>query len=231
MPHEGCLHRELKLGLDNLLMIHNHPPEPASSAILPNVFPMQYPLTLRFKIATVAPQISVTDAEGDSICYVKQKLFKLKERVEVFTDSTQSEKLAEIHADKVIDWSATYTISDPAGNTLGAVQRSGTRSLWRAHYEIKKDGITAYKLREGNPWTKFFDGLFGGIPIIGMFSGYLFHPTYEVRDSRGELCYRVRKRPAFLEGVFTIGDVEPSPDDVLVLLSILMMTLLERQRG
>jgi len=192
---------------------------------------MQYPLTLRFKIAAVAPQITVTDADGSSICYVKQKLFKLKERVEVFTDSTKSEKLAEIAANKIIDWSATYAIADPAGGTLGAVKRSGTKSLWRAHYEIQKDGVKAYEIREGNPWTKFVDSFFEGIPIIGMFSGYLFHPTYEVKDARGELCYHLKKQPAFMEGVFTIEEVKDSPDDILVLLSILMMALLERQRG
>lgn len=179
----------------------------------------------------VAPQITVTDANGTSVCYVKQKLFKLKERVEVFTDSSKREKLTEIGANKIMDWSATYTISDPDGEVLGAVKRSGMKSLWRTHYEILKDGQAVYELREGNPWTKFFDGLFAGIPIIGMLSGYLFHPSYEIKDSEGALCYHLKKQPAFLEGVFKIEETKDSPDDILILMSILMMTLLERQRG
>lgn len=192
---------------------------------------MQYPLTLKFKIVAVAPQITVTDASGASICYVKQKLFKLKERIEVFTDSSKTQKLAEIGADKIIDWSATYTISDPSGNTFGAVKRSGMKSLWRAHYDILKDGQKVFEIREGNPMTKFFDSLFEGIPIIGMLSGYLFHPTYEIKDTAGELCYHLKKQPAFLEGVFKIEETKDTPDDVLVLMSVLMMALLERQRG
>lgn len=192
---------------------------------------MQYPLTLKFKIVAVAPQITVTDANGNSICYVKQKLFKLKERVEVFTDSSKAEKLAEIGADKIIDWSATYTISDPAGNAFGAVKRSGMKSLWRTHYTIFKDGQKAYEIREGNPWTKFFDSLFEGIPVIGMLSGYVFHPTYEVKNNQGELCYHLKKQPAFLEGIFKIEETKDTPDDILVMMSVLMMSLLERQRG
>ena len=45
---------------------------------------MQYPLELKFKVLALAPQISVTDAGGQQIFYVKQKLFKLKEAVTVF---------------------------------------------------------------------------------------------------------------------------------------------------
>jgi uncharacterized protein YxjI len=192
---------------------------------------MQYPLTMTFKIVAVAPQITVTDATGKSILYVKQKVLKLKEKVEVFSDDSKSQKLAEISADKVIDWSANYTFTTVDGTPFGSVKRSGTKSLWKAHYDIKKNGETLFEMREGNPWTKFFDSLFTSIPILGMFSGYVFHPTYEIKNTQGELCYLVTKKPAFWEGVFEIEEPINTPDDIIVLLSILMMTLLERQRG
>ena len=39
---------------------------------------MRFPLDLRFKIVAIAPQISVTDASGALLLYVKQKAFRLK---------------------------------------------------------------------------------------------------------------------------------------------------------
>lgn len=192
---------------------------------------VQFPLTLRFKILALAPQVSATDAAGQPVCYVKQKMLKLKERVEVFTDESRTEKLAEINADKIIDWSANYTFTDPAGNAFGSVRRAGMKSLWRAHYEIMQGDAIAFTLREGNPWSKFMDSLFEGIPIIGAFSGYVFHPRYEVRDASGTLCYELSKKPALLESIFIIEEKQETGDDILVLLAILMMSLLERERG
>ena len=47
---------------------------------------MKYPLSLSFKIMAMAPQIYVRDATGEIVCYVKQKMFRLKEVVSVFRD-------------------------------------------------------------------------------------------------------------------------------------------------
>ena len=48
---------------------------------------MNFPLTLNFKKLALSPQISVTDASGRLLFYVKQKAFKLKEAVTVFAAS------------------------------------------------------------------------------------------------------------------------------------------------
>ena len=47
---------------------------------------MNYPLDLSFKILAIAPQISVSDANGALVLYVKQKAFKLKEDVTIYAD-------------------------------------------------------------------------------------------------------------------------------------------------
>ena len=67
---------------------------------------MNYPLQLTFKLVALAPQLKVTDASGATVCYVRQKMFRLKESVEVFADETRTEKLCEIRADRIIDFSA-----------------------------------------------------------------------------------------------------------------------------
>jgi len=196
-------------------------------------FPLNYPLTLSFKIVALAPQISVTDAGGNLIAYVKQKLFKLKEAVTGFADREQLQPLFTLKADRVIDFSARYNFADRQGLVLGAVKRQGMRSIWKARYDILNGESVAMTIQEENAWVKIIDGLFGEIPIVGMFSGYLFHPAYLVSRPNGSIVMRVEKQPAFFEGKFIIEQKEPlaEEEEKRALLSVIMMLLLERSRG
>lgn len=200
----------------------------------PRPEPLRFPLSLRFKIVALAPQIAVTDASGVLIAYVRQKMFKLKEAVTVYSDQEQRSPAYRIAADRVIDWSAQYHIEDAAGAPIGVVRRRGMRSIWRAHYEIEREGRPLLEIREENPWVKVADGVFGDIPILGMLSGYLFHPAYRVTyTGSGAPLLRVVKQPALWEGRYAIEKAGSgaAEDERLSVLAILMMLLLERQRG
>jgi hypothetical protein len=59
-------------------------------------FPLAYPLSVSFKIVALAPQLSVRDANGNLIAYVRQKLFKLKEAVTVYSDEGQTQPVFAI---------------------------------------------------------------------------------------------------------------------------------------
>ena len=196
-------------------------------------FPLNYPLNLSFKIIALAPQLSVTDANGNLIVYVKQKLFKLKEAVTVFGDEQQNQPLFNFKADRIIDFSARYNFTDQNGIPIGAVKRRGMRSLWKAQYDIFEGESTTLTIREENGWIKVLDGIFGEIPIVGMFSGYLFHPAYLVSHLDAGVVMRMEKQPAFFEGKFIIEKkAEMSvADEQRALLSLIMMILLERGRG
>ena len=194
---------------------------------------MDYPLQLSFKIVALSPQIYVRDAAGNLRMYVKQKLFKLKESVTVFADEAQQVPLYHINADRVIDFNARYHFSSPDGRALGSVRRKGRRSLWRANYEVLRGEEVILTIGEVNPWAKVGDALFGEIPLLGMFAGYVFHPAYTITRPDGTEVLRVSKQRAMWEGKYTIekhADL-PSEDEGLSVLSVLMMLLLERRRG
>lgn len=194
---------------------------------------MNYPLQLSFEILSLARKISVIDAAGNLSFYVKQKMFKLKESVTVFADVEQKLPLYELKADRVIDFSASYHFTDARGNHVGTVRRKGMKSIWRARYEIVNGGGHALTIQEANPWAKVGDSVFGEIPIVGMFSGYLFHPEYLVAREDGTPVMRLKKEPAFFQGKFRIeklADVSEE-EETRILLSLIMMVLLERQRG
>lgn len=194
---------------------------------------MDYPLDLRFRLISLGPQINVLDAGGRSVAYVKQKAFRLKEDVEVHTDESRQTPLWRIKADRIIDWSAAYRITDASGALLGTLRRKGGRSLWRATYVITDPSEQAIGgIREKDPWTKVLDGLLSIVPILGDLTGYFLNPSYLVsRDDDAVL--EVRKRPAFFEGRYTIEQVGTvdQRSEPLLLASVLMMVLLERGRG
>jgi hypothetical protein len=195
---------------------------------------MNFPLDLRFKILAIAAQMYVRDSGGRVICYVKQKAFKLKEDVTVFGDEAQTRPLYRIRADRVIDFSAQYRIEDMTGREIGTIKRRGMRSFWRSHYEVERGGQPVLTIQEENPWVKVADGFFTEIPILNLFSGYLFHPAYGVtRVDSGAVALRAKKQAAFLEGRFRVEATGPmsEDDERLGVLSILMMLLLERARG
>jgi uncharacterized protein YxjI len=195
---------------------------------------MQFPLKLTFKVLAVAPQITVTDASGQTLFYVKQKLFKLKEAITVFSDSSQTKELYKINADRIIDFSAKYHIMDVQGQKIGAIKREGMRSIFKARYDVFDGNDThVLDINEENAFVRVMDALFGEIPIIGMASGYVFNPTYLVADMQGQIVMKIKKEPALLETGFTITQERPMSDEetLRAVLGLFMMVLLERVRG
>lgn len=194
---------------------------------------VNYPLKLRFKFFALAPQIYVQDAAGTEVCYVKQRLFRLREKVEVFTDSSRTKLLSTIQADRIIDFNSCYAFHMADGTPLGSVRRRGLRSLWSAHYEIlDESGNVVFEIRELNPMVKFVDGLISGIPLVGLLSGYFLHPRYAVLQN-GAPVLHMTKEPSFIEGRFALeksADLGPL-DEMRIVLSLLMFVLLERTRG
>lgn len=208
---------------------------PASDDLSRTLSGVQYPLTLSFKILALASQATVTDAAGKTVLYTKQKMFKFREHVEIFTDKSRATRLADIKANKVIDWSARYSSTDASGQPIGSVGRKGWRSIWKAHYEAFNpgDSVPDFSIREENPGAKFMDGILGGIPVIGLFSGFFFHPRYLAARTNGQPAMRLEKKAAFFEGKFEItkvGDMTPR-EELNLMLSFLMLVMLERQRG
>lgn len=195
---------------------------------------MKFPIELSFKILALASQIYIREANGNLLGYVKQKMFKLKEDINIFTDENQTQQKFNIKADRVIDFSARYNFTDNRGQPIGSIKRQGMRSIWRANYDVfDTAGNQLFKINEESGWVKVADSLVGEIPIVGMFTGYLFNPAYVVTRSNGTAVARLQKQPAFFEGKFQLSKLGElnSDEENQVLLGALMMILLERRRG
>jgi uncharacterized protein YxjI len=194
---------------------------------------MEFPLKLRFKLFSFAPQIFVSDAAGASQFYIRQKLFKWRETINVFTDEKQAQQVATIQADRVVTWSARFNFTNPQGQSLGAVGRQGMRSLWRARYDLfSAANEPAGTIREENPMAKIIDGLLESIPFVGAFAGYLFQPRYLLSGPDGNPVMRLHKRPSFFMRRFEIERLSETNPEVTQrdVLALIMLVLLERRR-
>ena len=194
---------------------------------------MQYPLELRFKLLTLGQRITATDASGGVVMFIKQKMFKLKEKVEIYPDNNQTSVIFRIEADRMLDFSANYSFTDGQGNDWGSVRRKGMRSLWSAHYEVMQDGNVDMVIKEESPMKKILEGILSEIPILGFIASYLINPSYLVTRPDGSEVLRLTKRPAFLEGKFTLEKLTelPEDDELRSLMALIMLVLLERGRG
>ncbi len=193
-----------------------------------------FPINFEFKIGTLSNDFTATDANGKTIAYVRQKMFKLKEAITVYASTAKTNELYKINADRVIDFNANYAFTDADGDMIGKVGRKGMKSLWKANYQIlDNNNNTDFEIKEENPWAKVMDALFVEIPILGMFTGYFFNPKYLVTDTSGNQIARLSKQASFWGRKFkleTLGDL-PADKSESVMLSLMMMMLLERRRG
>ncbi len=193
---------------------------------------LQFPLDFKFKIFTPSNDFSVFDANGKEVAYTRQKIFKIKEGIEIFQDASRKQRLYQINADRILDFNANYRITDADGQTLGSVRRKGMRSLWRTHYQVyDANGQKLYDIREKNPWVAVLDGLVGEVPVVGWFTGYFLNPSYAITDAAERETYLLKKVPSFMERRFSLAQQAGAAHAELVALSCMMLMLLERRDG
>lgn len=195
---------------------------------------LQFPLNLTFKIGTLSNDFVAQDANGATVAYVRQKMMKLVEEVQVFSDDSKSELIYTIKANKWLDFSASYAFTDANGKDLGRVARKGWASLWKANYDIFDElQMKQLFVREENPWAKVFDTLMSEVPVVNLFTGYFFHPSYAVARPDETKIARLRKVQSFFGRKFVIEKLAEfeKGEEERILLGLMMMILLERRRG
>jgi uncharacterized protein YxjI len=101
-------------------------------------------------------------SDGELVFYVQQKLFKLKEAINVYSDATKSHSRLEIQARNVIDFSATYDVTDTETHEcVGSLSRKGLRSMFRDTWLIHNtDGTEIGKIEEDSGFLAIIRRMF-----------------------------------------------------------------------
>ena len=96
--------------------------------------PFDYPryIVRRKVFKLLGAAFHVYDEPGNLVMYSKQKAFKLKEDIRLYSDESMKVELLTITARSMIDFSASYDVIDPlAKQKVGALRRKGWSSLAR----------------------------------------------------------------------------------------------------
>jgi uncharacterized protein YxjI len=107
-----------------------------TAGINPTIFQQDFFLARR-KIFSFAPKLYIWDQNGDTLAFVRQKVFTVRDDVRIFTDQTQSFELLRIKGRNIIDFGAAFDVIDSLnGQKAGVLKRRGWKSLMRAEWII-----------------------------------------------------------------------------------------------
>lgn len=92
---------------------------------------------LKRQVFAITGTFRVFDKRDDrQVLFSRQKMFKLKEEILVYSDETRGQEVLRIQARNIIDFSAAYDVYDGLDNSLvGTLRRKGLRSILRDEWE------------------------------------------------------------------------------------------------
>ncbi|MCB9834764.1 hypothetical protein H6792_01910 [Candidatus Nomurabacteria bacterium] len=186
-----------------------------------------------FKKVALTGKVTVLGQQNQVIAYAHQKLLKIKEKVIFYQDSSRSQEIGVINADKMIDYNVSYSLTGVDGSLQYQLRRKGRASIWKANYQIlDANDQELYQIREKNPWAKVMDSIAREIPFVGIFTGYIFHVKYGLFDQSNQEVAEIVKQPGFFESSFNINTLGGSGIlSVETLELIVMMLIRERARS
>ena len=93
--------------------------------------------TVRRKIFSfLGASFHVYDDQGKVVAFCRQKAFRLREDIRLYTDESKTQELLTMKTRSVIDFGATYDIALPGGEVIGSLRRKGLRSFVRDSWLI-----------------------------------------------------------------------------------------------
>jgi uncharacterized protein YxjI len=136
---------------------------------------MSEKFTIRRKVFKIfGAAFHIYNEQSKVVGYCKQKAFKLKEDLRIYTSETCDDVLVLIKARNIIDWYATYDITMPNGQVIGSVRRKGMASSFiRDHWLI-------FDTNENEIGSVTEDSVGLGLarrmlPLVSLFSPQCYH--------------------------------------------------------
>ena len=125
----------------------------------------------------------VDDPTGSVVLFASQKAFKLKEDIRLYTGEDKTQEVLTIKARSILDLGATYDVWDtPTGQKLGALRRSGLKSMFKDEWKImdaqdreigiiEEESMILALIRRFIDYATFFlpqqyNGQIGGRPVL-----------------------------------------------------------------
>jgi hypothetical protein len=162
-------------------------------------------------------------AEGNLIGYCKQKAFKLKEDIRIYTDESLSTEMLFIGARAILDISAAYDVTDSLRQTrIGTLQRRGLKSILRDEWVvIDEAGQVVGTLREDNQL----------LALVRRFVANILPQSYHIVDGQGREFAQLRTHFNPFVHRMTVNVEDDCPIEPLLVLAagVLLMAVEGRQ--
>jgi len=149
-------------------------------------------------------EISIIEPENHRLVgFVKLKAWRLREDIRIYSDKTRSQELMGINARQIIDFGATYDVTDSTtAEPLFSVRRKGLKSTFvRDHWDINNvAGEVIGALQETSSGLALARRYVGIIPILGEIIDLFFAfipQTYSILDNHKTIIATIthRKNP------------------------------------
>lgn len=171
--------------------------------------------TIRRKVLKIfGASFHVFGPDGKVVGFCKQKAFKLREDIRLYTDESCATELLVIKARQVIDFSATYDVTLPTGQVLASLRRKGMASTFLKDSWLVFDpqGRELATLTEKGSFLAF---LRRWVDWVSLLSPQTF--TLERAGRPPVAQYRTHFNPfVYRLGVSILAD-DPEIDDLVVL--------------
>jgi hypothetical protein len=182
--------------------------------------------TIRRKILTIlGAKFHIYNAQGNLLGFCKQKAFRLKEDIRVYTDESMSDERLVIKARSAIDFSASYDVVDSREQQkVGALRRKGFKSIFRDEWQVLDEhDHEVGTIREDSAW----------MALVRRYLLNLFPQSFHLKDSSGQdlASFRTHFNP-FVHRM-TVSVYPECPLDAMLVLAagILLVAIEGRQQG
>jgi uncharacterized protein YxjI len=190
-------------------------------------YPEQYTIRRKF-FKLFGAAFHVYDAQDKVVGYCKQKSFRIREDIRIYTDESKSKELLSITTKSIIDFSGTYFINTPDGQTVGMMRRKGLVStFFRDEWEIlSPKGEVVAKLREKGGFLSFARRY---VDLVSIFSPQQF----EILRNDGSLAAVLRQHFnifVYRMGIAIIDDERRNSDgieDLTILAAACLVSAIE----
>lgn len=172
--------------------------------------------TIRQKILKIfGAAFHITDAQGRLVGYCRQKAFRLREDLRLYTDESRSTELFSMRARSVLDFSTTYDVATPDGGVLGSIRRKGLSSMMRDAWQVFDANSEPIAMLQEDSAGLALARRF--VPLVAVFSPQRF----DLVTSQGEPVAHFRTH--FQPFVYRLGiklHGEPPPLDLFLVLAM-----------
>jgi uncharacterized protein YxjI len=170
---------------------------------------------LKQRVRPVVNQYEFSLPTGEPFCFVEQKRFTFKEDIRFFADDSKAVELMRLKARQRFDPRARYDVTEPAGGTIGEMQKLFGTSLLRSTYALfDPQGQEIARAQEKSLAVALFRRGVDIVPYVGDVSDWLPIPYHFTFTRDGQLLGTHSRQAFKLRDTYTI-DMTPDADRTL----------------